>query len=181
MIRTLRRQMQRWLLPLALGLSDGILNALILASSAVLRGHGGMTVALAVRVSIVALVTSLFTMFVAEYAQLRSELTRAEHQLNLTASGRLATGRLGRAVRVEALQATAVAAGCSFLGSLLPLLIGATLPSLPWLSLVAAIVALGALGLLLARAVHGRPARWAAAMTVGGVGAALIGLRLDLT
>lgn len=181
MTRRLFRQGNRWLLPLALGLSDGILNALVLASSAVLRGTVGMSVTLAVRISIVALVTAVFTMFVAEYAQLRSELARAEHQLNLTSSGRLATGRLGRTVRFEAIQAAALAGGCSFLGSLTPLMIGAFLPERPWLPLAAAVVALGGLGLILARVVNGCPLRWAAAMMLGGLVAALIGVRLDLT
>ena len=67
------------LLPLALGIADGIVNALILASSAVLRGSG-LTIGLALRVAAVALVTSVFTVFVAEYGQLRAELARAERQ-----------------------------------------------------------------------------------------------------
>jgi hypothetical protein len=181
MTKTVRRRNTRWLLPLSLGLSDGILNALILASSAVLGDNGGMTMGLAARVSTVALVTAMFTVFVAEYAQLRSELSRAEHELNLTAAGRLATGRLGHAVRLEAIQATAVASACSFLGSLTPLLIGAVLPTLPWVSLVAAVAALGVLGLLLARAVSGDPLRWAVVMTIGGAIVAFVGVQLDLT
>lgn len=140
-----------------------------------------MTVGLAARVSTAALVTAMFTVFVAEYAQLRSELSRAEHELNLTAAGRLATGRLGHTVRVEAIQATAAASGCSFFGSLIPLLIGAALPTLPWVSLVAAVSALGGLGLLLARAVAGDPLRWASVMTVGGALVAFVGVQLDLT
>lgn len=41
---------RRWTLPLSLGLSDGILNALILAAAALLNGGAGITVDLALRV-----------------------------------------------------------------------------------------------------------------------------------
>ena len=175
----------RWLLPLALGLSDGILNALVLASAAVLHGgHGdghGVTIGLAARVATVALLTAVFTVLVAEYSQLRSELVHAEHELNLTSGGRLATSRLGRAVFVEAVEAAVIASVCSFGGSLAPLAVAAGLPSASWLALVFGVAALGALGLLVGRAVYGNPLWWAAAMTVGGAIVTVIGVQLDIT
>jgi hypothetical protein len=98
----------RLLLPLSLGIADGILNALTLASAAVLHGRG-LTAWLATRVGIVAFVSAIFTVFVAEYAQLRAELARAERELSLTVSGRLAAGALGRQVAREAVEAALVA------------------------------------------------------------------------
>ena len=70
---------EHYLLPFSLGLADGIVNALTLASATVLHGRG-LTAWLGLRVGAVALVTAAFTIFVAEYAQLRSELTRAERE-----------------------------------------------------------------------------------------------------
>ncbi|OAP22918.1 hypothetical protein A4R44_06380 [Amycolatopsis sp. M39] len=54
------RWQMRLLLPLSLGVADGILSALTLASGAVLHGRG-LDVWLAVRVGIVSLVTAVFT------------------------------------------------------------------------------------------------------------------------
>ena len=65
------------------------------SSGAVLHG-AGLTAALALRLGAVALVSAVFTVFVAEYAQLRAGLVRAEHELNLLRSGRMATTQLGR-------------------------------------------------------------------------------------
>jgi hypothetical protein len=96
------RRRGSWLLPIALGFSDGILNALVLGASAMLHGGNRITIDLAYRIGVVSLVTAVFTVFVAEYANLRARLRRAERELNLTRSGRLATTQLGRTVAHEA-------------------------------------------------------------------------------
>ena len=169
-----------WLLPVGLGTSDGILTALVLASASLVRGIGSMTFGLAGRVSTAALITAAFTYFVADYANLRSQLRRAEHQLNITTAGRLATSRLGRRIRRDALRSTVLAGACSFLGALIPLLLAAALPSCPWIALVAAICALGGLGLVLAHAVDGGRCRWAMLTMLSGLVLAVIGAQLDI-
>ncbi|WFR66093.1 hypothetical protein P9139_13800 [Curtobacterium flaccumfaciens] len=71
-----------------LGVTDGMLNALTLAASAILDGgNGGISLLLALRVGTAALVTAGFTMFVADYAERRVALARAERQLSLTRPG----------------------------------------------------------------------------------------------
>lgn len=175
---TARRQ--RLILPLSLGIADGILNALILSSAAILYGRG-LTFWLAARVGLVALVTSVFTVFVAEYAQLRADLVRAEHQLNLTASGRLAAGVLGQQVIREAAQAAGVASGASFAGAVIPLLIGVAARPYGWIALVAAVAALGALGASVSAAIGGRRVRWTVLMVVAGSVVAIVGTWLNLS
>ena len=170
---------RRNLLPLTLGLADGIVNALTLASATVLHGRG-LDVALALKVGAVALVTAVFTIFVAEYASLRADLTRAEKELNLTRSGRLAAGNLGRQVRREALVAAAVGCLASFVGAFVPLVVGALARPYGWAALVVSVAGLGALGAGLARAVHGHPGRWVVAMTLMGALVALVGVELDI-
>lgn len=171
---------RRLLLPLALGLSDGILNALVLASSAIVGDGSGVTVGLAVRIALVGLITSVFTIFVSEYAQLRAELARAEKQLNLTRSGRLATSHLGRVVSREAMQAAAAASSASFAGSLFPLLLGALVPSFPWLAIVLAVVALAVLGAALARNIGGHLIRWTCGLAACGAVVAVAGIELKV-
>lgn len=98
------------ILPLVLGVTDGILNALTLAGGAILRGHGdGLNALLALRVGTAALVTAAFTMFVADYAERRSRLRRSSRELNMTEPGRLAATNLGRAIVRESALATVVA------------------------------------------------------------------------
>lgn len=170
----------RLLLPLSLGIADGILNALTLASAAVLHGRG-LTAWLAVRVGIVALISAIFTVFVAEYAQLRAELAHAERELSLTESGRLAAGALGRQVAREAVEAALVASMSSLVGAIVPLLVGVALRHYSWTALAVAIAALGALGASLATAVGGRRPRWIVSLVVCGGVVAAIGTMLDIT
>ncbi|MBB4915600.1 hypothetical protein [Streptosporangium saharense] len=167
-------------LPLALGLSDGILNALVLAGGALLRGGRGADALLGVRVGVAALVTAAFAVYVAKYAELREQLAHASRQLNLASRGHLATTRLGRAVAREASVAAAVASAASFLGALFPLAAGALLPGPGWAPVVLAVAALAVLGFALGGAVGGSGIRWAFMLTVGGVAVAIVGLYLDI-
>jgi VIT1/CCC1 family predicted Fe2+/Mn2+ transporter len=177
----LRSTVRVGLRPLALGLSDGLLNALVLAAGAVLNADKGVTIGLAARVSAVAFVTGMVMFFIGEYAQLRADLVRAEHQLNMTRSGRLATGALGRRARVKAAAAAGTASVASFIGALLPLLVGALIPALRVLPLVLSVLALGGLGAILARAVNGNPLLWALGMLLCGAAAAAVGVELNIT
>lgn len=169
------------LLPLVLGITDGMLNALTLSASAILRGQAGITVGLALRVGTAALITAGFTMFVADYSERRASLVRASRELNLTKPGRLAAGHLGRQALRESAVAMVVAATSSLIGAALPLLIGAAVPSASWIVLVLTILALEALGWILGALVSARRVVWAAAMLMGGIVVTVIGLELQIT
>lgn len=132
------------------------------------------------RVALVASVTAIFTVFVAEYANLRAELRRAARQLNFTESGRLATTQLGRVVRREAMEAALLASLASFFGSASPLLVGSLAPSYPWVSLLFAVIALGALGIALARATSSHALFWSGGLITCGIVVAAIGSQLRL-
>lgn len=149
------------ILPLVLGLTDGILNALTLGGGAILRGNtGGLDALLALRVGIAALVTAAFTMFVADYAERRSHLVRPSRELNLTEPGRLAASNLGREVARESVLATVVAGAASLVGAAGPLFLGALLPLPPWVTLAISIGFLGLLGWMIAKMLVARRLRW---------------------
>ncbi|HEU4742618.1 MAG TPA: hypothetical protein VFS50_13575 [Meiothermus sp.] len=74
-----------------LGMTDGILTALTLATGRMLNSEEPLSLSLALRISSVSLLTSLFMFFAAEYARLRGELVQAAKQLNLSARGQLTT------------------------------------------------------------------------------------------
>lgn len=168
-------------LPLVLGVTDGILNALTLAAGAILRGAGdGVSVALAARVGAAACVTAGFTMFVADYAERRSGLVHASRELNMTEPGRLAATSLGRAVAQESAFAATVAAVASLIGAAGPLLLGTLLPVPPWVTLLITVVLLGILGWLIGAVLSARRLRWALAMLLGGIAVTVIGAELNI-
>lgn len=167
-------------LPLALGVCDGILNALTLSSNAVLHGDG-LTLTLAVRVGMVALVSSVFAVYVSDYAQRRGRLGRAERELNLMSAGRLASSHLGRQTVRDSVVAATTASVASFAGAFIPLMIGAVITRASWTALVVAVTALGAFGSVLASGFGGRRWVWAVAMAVAGVAVAAIGAELKIT
>jgi hypothetical protein len=101
-------------LPVVLGLLDGITNALGLAAHSILAVGSGVGPGLALRVACFALVTAVFAIFVARYIELRVDLIRAGRQLNLLERGARATTRLGRAARRDALADAAQASLASF-------------------------------------------------------------------
>lgn len=168
------------LMPLVLGISDGVLNALALSAGRLINRTENVSAALAGKIALVSLVSGAFVFFVSNYHQLRAELIHAETQLNLTSHGAFAASRLGAAVVRETLWATAIASGSGFLGALIPLLIGALLPELRWVAIAASLASLGILGLALARSVHGTYWRWGLGLLSGGILVFFIGVKLRI-
>jgi VIT1/CCC1 family predicted Fe2+/Mn2+ transporter len=164
----------------AMGLADGILTALLLASGRLLAGGHGVDGSLAMKVAIYALATSGFVFFVGRYAELRGRLIHAERQLNLTSRGHLATTRLGRAVLRDALGDAAASGASCFAGALLPLSLSAELPSAPLLAVLVPIGMLGVMGFVLAKSLGGSPLHWIAGLVVGGGVMTALGWKLDL-
>ena len=125
-------------------------------------------------------VESAFMLFVAAYAQLRQELTRADHQLNIFRRGRMARTRQGRAVAQEAIAMALIAALCSLLGSGAPLFFSAATGVGGYPVLAVTVAGLGGLGIAISRVAHGRWLTWAAAMLAGGFLVTLLGLWLKI-
>jgi hypothetical protein len=163
------------LLPISLGLADGILNALTLASASLVGSSAHVTVGLALRICLAALVTAGFAVYVATYSEARGALRRASHQLSLSAEDGLVATQLGRNAVRRASEHSGLAAASSMLGALLPLLIAAALPGPGWIAAVIAIAALGLLGIGLATAVLGSRVRWGITLAIGGAAVTAIG------
>src|SRR5689334_15962371 len=90
------------ILPLVLGLSDGIITVLTFTAGSLLAADTTpITIALALRVATAALISGVFVYFVSQYAELRHQLIHTERQLNLTKRGHLAMTHLGRQVFLE--------------------------------------------------------------------------------
>lgn len=172
---------QRMVLPIALGLADGVLNALTLASASLVGDAAHVTVLLALRIAVAALVTAGFSVFVGSYAEARSDLRDAARQLSLPAGDRLNATDLGQRARRRALEQAGLASAASLLGALIPLLIAAALPGPGWIAAAVAICALGILGVGLATTVLGNRPLWSAALVAGGIAVTAVGVAIKIT
>jgi predicted membrane protein (TIGR00267 family) len=171
---------QKLTLPLVLGLCEGIITVLTLATKLLVKSGALVTLGFAVRVSLVSLITGLFVYFISQYSELRRELLHLELEINLTDRGHLATTQLGKKIINEAIIMTLVGSVFAFLGSFIPLLIAILVQSHKWASLVSAVVLLGILGIFLANLVHGSKVRWILSLIISGLLVAYIGLQLDI-
>lgn len=167
-------------LDIVAGLVDGILNALTLAAAKLIEAGGGVSLSLALRVSIAAGLTTIFVFFVAHYAELRLQLVRHERQLNMTEHGRLAASKLGQQILQESLVKAMLASLFSLVGALFPLLCCVLIPTPRWASPTIAILALAGLGALLAKTFYGSALVWAFALATFGAGMTFIGIELNL-
>jgi predicted membrane protein (TIGR00267 family) len=171
---------RKQLLPLVLGLSDGVLTALTLAAGRLLDVRSHIGIGMALRIAVTALATGAFVFFVARYAELRSELVQAEKQLNLLSHGRFAASKLGRDILHEAIVAAVVSSASSFLGALTPLTIAVLCPGSRWAAVLVALIGLALLGVGLAKAVSGNMLHWATTLVVGGIALCVLGVQLRI-
>jgi predicted membrane protein (TIGR00267 family) len=167
-------------LDITAGMTDGVLTALTLASGKLLRANAPVASSIAFKIGAATALTTLFVFFVAHYAELRTEIDRAEKQLNLLRRGTLAAGELGRRAVANAFAGSLLAAACGLLGSMVPLLLCFALPTPRWLGLAITIGLLGLLGAAMARSFRGPIGFWAVVLMLGGVVLAWIGWQLDI-
>ena len=171
----------RIVLPVALGLADGVLNALTLASASLLGSGVHVTAGLAIRISIAALVTAGFSVFVGTYAEERGGLRHAARQVNLSNEGALVDTQLGQLAARRAVTQAALASGASMLGALVPLLIAAVVPGPGWIAAIIAVGTLGVLGVGLASTVVANRLAWAVSLIAGGIAVTAVGLWISIT
>jgi predicted membrane protein (TIGR00267 family) len=169
----------RLLFNVALGLTDGILTALILTAGALLRGTTDLQIDQALRVSVAAGLSALFTVFVSDYARLRGELSHSARELNLASVRPLLGSRLSAKVRAQAVIAAVTTTACSFLGSMIPLASAAAW-QVAWAAFPAAAIALVLIGFILGHLVGGRSLVWAFLLLLGGAAIALAGIWLNV-
>lgn len=164
---------------LVIGLTDGILTALTLASGHLISGTRP-TLGLSFRIALGSAICGVFVFYAAEYARLRGELIRSEKELNLSARGHFVATQLGKQVRWEATVAATCSSAANFAGAMFPLALGSFMPGPPLLAGLPSLLALGALGAALAHIVHGRPAVWMTILVAGGIALSLIGVWLHI-
>ena len=168
------------LFPIVVGLTDGIITALIFTAGKILHVGGNIGPGLAIRIAVGVALPSVFTFYVAEYSRLRRELVHASRELNLSSPVHLINSQLGWIIIRKALVVTLVGTVAGFAGALLPLFVSVITPGSTWLPIAAAILALGAFGVGLAISVYGKPVYWMAALVVAGVLVTIVGRGLHI-
>ena len=166
-------------LDLIAGLIDGILTALAFAAGRLIAGAGA-TFDLAVRVAIATGLANAFVFFFAHYAELRADLVGYERQLNLVSHGKLAASRLGRRALQQSFSSGATAAVWTIVGAMVALTVCIWFPRPRWGGPLIDILLLGALGMLLARNLHGSMWKWAISLMAGGVVLTAAGVELHV-
>jgi predicted membrane protein (TIGR00267 family) len=169
----------RLLFNVALGLTDGLLTALVLTAGVLSRGTASIGIDQASRVATAAALSGFFTVFVSDYARLRGELSHAARELNLPSVRRLLASKLSRKVRSEAAISAFITTACSFLGAMIPLA-AVAISSAAWTAFLAAAIALIIIGFALGRIVGGNILVWAFLLFGGGAAITLAGVWLNV-
>ncbi len=147
------------LFPITIGLSDGIITALMLVSGDILRGEY-VYLGLALRVAYGSSFVGTFSYFIAQYSELRGELSRTSRQLNLRSSSYLLKSKLGRDIIFESVLGAASAGFFGFVGALIPLLPDVLIPNMPLFAIGFSEASLAVLGIGIGRAVRGNYIFW---------------------
>lgn len=162
------------LFPVTLGLTDGIITVLMLASADFL-GPSNMSVLLALRIAFGSAFVGTLSFFIAEYSRLRSELTRASQQLTMRSSNRLVKTDLGTRILVESLGGTLLSGSFGFVGALIPLLFDVFLPAEGYMAILSAYLVLAFMGMGIARISSGNRLRWMGSLIVLGITVTMVG------
>jgi len=169
------------LFALLLGLIDGILTVLVLATGHVLRyTETPLTLWLSMKVAFATSISGACIYFFSEYSRQRHRLIHAEKELNLATHGKLATTHLGRQILKETLRGVVVSSICNFAGAMLPLSIAMLFPQMQWIAIVIALLMLVFLGIGIASLVYGNALAWSLSLVSAGALVAFIGYKLDV-
>jgi len=177
----MKKLIKEQLFALLLGLIDGILTVLVLATGHVLKhGETPITLALSVKVAFATAASGACIYFFSEYSRQRHRLIHAEKQLNLATHGKLATTHLGRQILKETLWGVAISSVFNFTGAMLPLGIAMLLPHMQWIAVVVAVLMLVLLGVGIATLVYGNAVSWSLSLALAGALVAFIGYALNV-
>ncbi|AAT43600.1 hypothetical protein [Picrophilus oshimae] len=169
---------QNLLFPFSIGVSDGIITALILASGGIVSM--GITPFLALKISFGSAFAGMFSFFIADYAGLNEELHRTARQLNLRSTRYLLRGRLGRDILLEAFIGTLISSFFGFTGALIPLMSSMLVPHNIYIPLLISYAALGLVGYFISRTTAGSWRFWIFIMIAIGIIVTIAGSYLKL-
>jgi VIT1/CCC1 family predicted Fe2+/Mn2+ transporter len=170
---------KKYIFPVSIGLSDGIITALILASGGII-GKSTIDMFEAFKISFGSAFAGAFSYFIAQYAGLNEELHRTALQLNLKSTDYLLKGHLGIEIFIESLIGALIAAFFGFLGALIPLSSSLIIRGNEIIPLSLSYTSLAVLGLFISKSTAGRARFWVIVMVVVGIIVTVAGFELKL-
>ncbi len=158
----------RFLFPVAIGLIDGLITALIIASHAILNDLSISEFA-AIRISWGSSLVGATSYLVAEYGRRRTDMVRVARHLN---PGNLRPSknrfvRLG--ILLDSVTGGAIALGMGFIGSMIPLMSYSVFNMNPYISLGITFLALGITGIYMGMEAEGSSVMWVTALILVGI------------
>jgi predicted membrane protein (TIGR00267 family) len=176
----MKKVLDNQLFALLLGLIDGILTVLTLATGHVLNKGEPFTIGLALKVGFATSLSGACIYFFSEYSRLRYRLIHAEKELNLARHGKLATTQLGRQIIKETIQGVFISSIFNFLGAMVPLGCAVLFPKIQWISLLIAMIMLIQLGIWIGKMVYGNRLAWVMSLLFAGAIVSLVGYKLNI-
>jgi VIT1/CCC1 family predicted Fe2+/Mn2+ transporter len=170
---------KKYIFPVSIGLSDGIITALILASGGII-GKSTIDIFEAFKISFGSAFAGAFSYFIAQYAGLNEELHRTALQLNLKSTDYLLRGHLGIEIFIESLLGAFIAAFFGFLGALIPLSSSLIVRGNEIIPLSLSYTSLAILGLFISKSTAGRARFWIIVMVTVGIIVTIAGFELKL-
>ncbi len=160
--------------PVILGLTDGIVTALMIATNEILT----VTVPefnLYIRIALGSASVGAVSFFMADYSSLKQELVRLSKIVNPNTPFELLETQLGRRIVSESVEKTLLSALAGFGGALIPLALSSVFITQYWVSLLGADLSLALLGVLVARVQSGNYFFWPPLLASVGVVMMFIG------
>lgn len=176
----MKRLLHNQLFALLLGLIDGILTVLALATGHVLQSGSTLSLTLALKVAFATSLSGACIYFFSEYSRQRQTLIHSEQELNLASHGKLATTQLGKQILQETAVGMLISSIFNFLGVMIPLSVAVMFPKIQWIAILIAIMMLVILGILIARLVFGNAWLWVSALVIAGLIVSFVGYKLHV-
>jgi predicted membrane protein (TIGR00267 family) len=177
----MKKILKKNLFALVLGLIEGILTVLTLATGRVLDKKGEVfSLGLALRIAFVTAICGGVVYFYSEYTKQRHTLIKFEKELNLSYHGKLVKSNLGKQILKETIIGSSFSGFFSFSGAFLPISGAVFFPQYSWIPVIIALLILAALGLNVAKLVYGNSISWVLALLLTGITVSFIGYKLHV-
>lgn len=160
--------------PVILGLTDGIITALMIATNEIL-GATTSQFGLFIRIALGSAAVGAVSFFMADYSTLKQELVRLSKIVNPNTPFDLLETQLGRRIIRESIVKTLLSGLAGFAGALIPLMPSTLFVSDYWISLIIADLSLALLGVLVAKVQSGNYFFWPPLLASIGVAMMFIG------
>lgn len=153
---------------MAIGLIDGLITALIIASNAILSDLS-MPLSAAIRISGASSMVGATSYLVAEYGKMRTDMVRIARHLNPVTLKSSKNRSVQLRILLDSILGGSVALSFGFMGSMIPLGFYSLFGSNPLISIVVTFIALSVTGIYMGYEAEGSALMWIIALDTVGI------------